>query len=260
MIIKLLVYSLIAINLISLISASSIDIEFPGGSEFSAGEPITLKATLYDDSGKPIDGEIQITIEDSEKRITNTMVFSKEVAVVSLSESPSSGQGVITAEAEGFSPAIAFFEVGREEQAKFEIVGGRLLVTNIGNTPYSKTIKITIGSTEGTQQANLDIGESVSYRLIAPDGEYNIRVTDGKTSLIQGGIKLSGTGNVIGAIDESTSQRSGITGGVGPEEGSDIAILSYLKNNRFIYVFVAVIFAGAILIAIERNYRRHAKK
>jgi hypothetical protein len=257
---KIVVVFLFAVMFFSLVTAKSIDIELPSGSEFSAGEPITFKATLYDDSGKPIDGEIQITIEDSEKRITNAVVSSKEVAVISLIESASSGQGVITAEAEGFSPAIAFFEVGREEQAKFEIVDGRLLVTNIGNTPYSKTIKITIGDTEGTQQTNLDIGETISYRLIAPDGEYNIRVTDGKTSLIQGGIRLTGTGNVIGAIDESTSQRSGITGGIGPDEGSDIAILSYLKNNSFIYVFVAVIFAGAILIAIERNYRKHTKK
>lgn len=240
------------------VSAYRIDIAFPNGNEFDAAQPVTFKTTLYDDSGAPIDGAIDITIQDSEKRITQTTVQSKEVASVTLRETASSGQGIITAQAQG-ERAIAFFEVGREELAQFELDGDRLIVKNIGNTPYTRTISITIGDTTGTQTPNIDIGEEASYRLIAPQGAYNIRVTDGKTSLIRGGIQLTGTGNVIGAIDNAASQASGITGGVSPEEG-DIALLSYLKQNKFVYVFVAVIFGAMILIAIERNYKRRVGK
>ncbi len=235
------------------ISAISVDIEFPNGDSFEAGDPITFKATIYDDSSMPIDGFIEITIQDSEKRISKAEVNSKEVSTVEL-QSASSGQGIITASYED-AKAIAFFEIGRDEQAKFELDGNTLIVTNIGNTPYSRTISITIGSTTGTQTPNLEIGEKTSYRLIAPEGVYNIRVTDGKTSLIRSSVKLTGTGNVIGAIDDSSSRRSGITGTVSPNEGN-IALLSYIQDNKFVYVFIAVIFGAMILIAIERRYKR----
>ena len=61
--------------------------------------------------------------------------------------------------------------------------------------------------------------------------------------------------DVVGALDDSSSGRSGITGGISPDEGN-IALLSYIKQNKFIYVFVAVIFGAMILVAIERNYKK----
>ncbi len=241
------------IFLSAFISATSIDIEFPNGDSFEAGQPITFKTTLYDDSNNPVNGQIEITITDSERKITKTTVNSKDVSTITL-QSAASGQGVISAEALG-AQSIAFFEIGRDEKVQFELDGDYLVVTNVGNTPYEKTIKITIGETTSTQTPNLDIGESIRYRLIAPEGIYNIRVTDGKTSLIRGGVKLTGTGNVIGAIDDTPSSRTGITGTVSPDEGN-IALLSYIRENKFVYVFVAVIFGAMILVAIERNYKR----
>lgn len=236
----------------SIISAASIDIEFPNGDSFNPGESIVIKVTLIGDDGKPLAGEIALTIQDSEKKITKVNVQSKEVSTIDLSTA-TSGQGVITAESDS-TKAIAFFEIGRDEQASFELDGDYLVVTNIGNTPYSKTIQITIGDTTGTQTPNLEIGESARYRLIAPEGLYNIKVSDGKSSLIRSSIKLTGTGNVIGAIDDSNSGRAGITGGISPEEGN-LALFAYIKQNKFVYVFVTVIFGAMVLIAIERRYK-----
>jgi hypothetical protein len=256
---KLLFGMFIMVLVSSFISAYSINIEFPNGNAFSAGSPIIFKTTVYDDSGKSIDAQVNVEIQDSEKKITNTIVTSTEIKTISLKDPVSSGQGVIKASFQD-AQTIAFFEIGREELAQFELNGEKLIVKNIGNTPYARTIKITIGETTGTQTPNLGIGESISYRLIAPAGVYNIKVEDGiSPSLIRGGIKLTGTGNVIGAVDDSASKRSGITGGVSPEEG-DVALLSYLKNNKFVYVFVAVVFGAMILIAIERNYKRKISK
>jgi hypothetical protein len=257
---KKIIFPLLVLTfLFPLITAQSLDIEFPQGSDFESGEPIIFKVTLYDDQGNPIDGEISITIEDEERNArTLKKVASKEIVTINLGEKASSGQGVITAEVEGVE-AIAFFEIGRQELASFEIEGSTLIVTNIGNTPYSRVIKITIGDTTGTQQANLDIGESASYRLIAPDGTYNIKVTDGKTSISRGDVRLTGTGQAIGAIDEAPSKRTGITGITSPGEESDIALLSYLKRNKFVYVFIAVIFGAMILIGIERRYKKKTK-
>lgn len=251
---KILIFASI-LFLLTFVSANSITIEFPKGEEFSAGDPITFKATLYDDSQKPIDGEINIIIEDSQKSTTTASVKSGDVNTITI-VGASSGQGVIKADYQG-TQTIAFFEIGRQEIIKFELdTNNNLVATNIGNTPYSKIITITIGSTTGTQEVNLEVGQSKKFRLIAPDGNYNIKVTDGKTTLIRGDIKLTGTGNVVGAIDESATQNNPITGIVSPDGKSDTAILSYIKRSKFVYVFIAVIFAAMILVAIERNYRR----
>ncbi len=245
--------------LFPLITAQSIDIEFPNGNEFGAGESITFKTTLYNDVGNPIDGQIEITIKDAEKRITEKTISSKEIVNIDLGEKASSGQGMIRAKYQDIE-TIAFFEIGRKEIARFELNENVLIITNIGNTPYTKTITITIGETTRTQEPNLEIGESISYRLIAPDGSYNIRVSDGKTTLTREQVKLTGTGQAIGAIDESTSQRAGITGVTSPSEDSEMALLSYVKDNKFVYIFVFVIFGATILLAIERRYRKKLKK
>lgn len=257
---KKLLILLPLLALLPLITAQSLNIEFPNGDNFEAGEPITFKITLYDDGGKPIDGDIQVIIEDKENKAKTTKVMaSKQVAIIDLGEQASSGQGIITARS-GDAEAIAFFEIGRKELARFEIEGSTLKITNIGNTEYSRIVKITIGDTTGTQETNLDIGKSASYRLIAPDGNYNIKVTDGLTTISRGDIKLTGTGQAIGTIDESPAQRSGITGVTSPDEKSDIALLSYLQRNKFVYVFIAMIFAAMILIGIERRYKRKSTK
>jgi hypothetical protein len=258
---KILILAFTILFLSSLASAYSLDITFPNEkTSFASGEAITFKVIIYDDSGNQIDGEVSIVVEDAERQVRiERIVTSKDLVSIDLGERATSGQGVIQAEYQEVK-AIAFFEVGRKELALFEIEGNNLKVTNIGNTKYSRVITITIGETIGTKEPELEPGQSTSYRLVAPEGTYNVRVTDGITSLIRGDVPLSGTGQVIGAIDDSASRRSPFTGGVSPDDNSDIAWLSYVKNNTFIYVFVLVIFGAMILIAVERQYRKKPKK
>jgi hypothetical protein len=100
--------------------------------------------------------------------------------------------------------------------------------------------------------------------LVAPEGIYNIKVSDGvSTPLEIGGVKLTEkglTGKTIGILDEEASKRSPVTGGISPEEDSDEALLSYIRNSKFVYVFVLVIFGAMILLAIEKRYRKKVGK
>ncbi len=256
---KTLLVLLGTILLSSLVIAQSIDIEFPDNNNlFQPGDPITFKVTLYDNSGSPIDGQIKITITDSQNKVlAEKTISSKEITTLDVTKDASSGQGVVTAELDTIK-TIAFFDIGAKEGANFELDGNLFKVTNVGNTQYKRKIEIKIGDTVSTQEPNLGIGESVSYRLIAPKGNYNIKISDGKTSLIRSGVALTGTGQAIGAIDESSTGRSPLTGIASPDEKSDIALLSYMNRNKFVYVFVAVVFAAMILIAIERRYKKKA--
>lgn len=223
---------------------------------FEPGE--VMRMIIKDSENKRLDGEVLLSIYDvTGNLVQEEKVNSNGIVEIILNEGLISGEGKLVASYEG-SETKEYFSISENEMVKFELEGDTLKVTNIGNTKYEKKISIIIGETRGTKSPSLDIGESKSYRLVAPEGVYNIRISDDGNSepLDIQNIKLRsiGTGNVIGAIDESAGSRSGITGGISPEE--DTAILSYIKGNKFVYVFMLAIFGGMILLAIERKMRK----
>tara|TARA_Y100000310_G_C20418257_1_gene685390 strand:- start:27 stop:818 length:792 start_codon:yes stop_codon:yes gene_type:complete len=258
---KSLAILFLTIFLTSLVVAQNYKMDIstiPEDKIFKAGDSLQIKITLYDESNNPINDQVSIILQDMTKEIiTETTIQSnKNFEEIKIKENTLSGEGKIIAKYKESEIEESFF-IEKEELAKFEIKGDDLIVTNIGNTKYSKTIYITIGETTGTKTPDLNIGKSISYKLVAPEGVYNIKVTDRETTITQGEVTLAGTGQAIGAIDRTSSQRSGITGGIASDE--DEALLSYMKQNKFVYVFVLVIFGAMILLAIERRYRLKAK-
>lgn len=223
------------------VSAQSMKIEFPLGDSFDAGEKITLKVSLFDDANNPIkDTPINLIIEDAEKAIKlEDTTNSGEIKEITLTDAPS-GFWKITANYEDIEQT-GFFEIKEEQGVKFEIQDDILTITNTGNTIYEKTIQIIIGDTIGTKKPRLTMGESVSYRLIAPEGTYNIKVTDGSESITKNNVLL--TGKVIGVLDEKISEQSPITGGAE-------------RKNNLVYIFVFVIIGATVLLTIERHYRK----
>jgi hypothetical protein len=226
---------------------------------FGAGENIILKVTLLDSQNNPVNDNVLVTLEDAEKRIKiEKEIIANEFVEIKIPEGASYGPGKITAKYQNLE-STGSFTIEISELAKFEIKENTLIITNIGNTKYTKTVQITIGETTGIKEPKLDVGKSVSYKLVAPEGVYNIKVTDGdpKTTISQGNVHLSGTGNVVGAIDETASERSPLTGTIRPDTNQDQNILSYVKSNgKFVYTFIVVIFGAMILLAIERRYRK----
>ena len=64
---------------------------------------------------------------------------------------------------------------------------------------------------------------------------------------------MSLTGNAIGILDEKIEKSSGsITSILNPKESEEIS----KRNNFFVYVFVGVVIGAAILLTIERLYKR----
>ncbi len=259
---KVLVFLFCAILLSPLVLAQSIQIEFPeDNNNFAPGEKITFKINLYDDQSNLVYDEVLIILEDSEKKSKIEQTFnSKDTIIIDLGETATSGQGTITVKYQDHEE-VDFFEIGRKELARFSLDRNKLLVTNMGNTQYTRTIKITIGQTTGTKSPSLSPGESIVYNLVAPEGNYEIRVDDGiSPALTKGGVRLTGTGQAIGALDQNVAGRTPLTGGISPDEDSEMALLSYVKDNKFVYVFVFVIFGATILLAIERRSRKKRSK
>ena len=251
MIKKSIMFLVFVILFSSFVLAKSLSIEFPLGDNFKAGENITLKVSLFSENNNPIDGKINLTLEDSEnrKKIERT-VSSKEIVGINLGKGALHGFWTVTAKYNNLETS-EIFTVEIKELAKFEINNDMLTITNIGNTKYTKTVQIVIGNTIGIKEPKLDVGKSVTFRLIAPKGNYNIRVSDGRTSIQRNSVAL--TGNIVGILDERIAGGNILTGGIKPK--NEVS-MNYLKKNKFIYVFILVIFGATILLAIERNYRK----
>lgn len=254
---KGLIFLFAIVLLSSLVLAQDYKLEISTAQEtFEADKNISIKVTLYED-GKLLNDNVQVIVEDAEKRIKVEQTIPSNDFVDINVDGASYGQGKITAIYKDVE-ATGNFVIEIQELAKFEISGDKLTITNIGNTRYTKTVQIIIGETVGIKQPKLNPGKSVSYRLIAPDGVYNIRVTDGnqRSNLEVGGVSL--TGRAIGILDESISGRSGLTGGIRPQENGEV--LDYLKRSKFTYIFVLAVFGAMILLAIERRYRKRVSK
>ena len=255
---------LVIVFLLSFVVAQEYKIDVTTTQEsFEAGEAITLKVSLFDLDNKPIYDQISITLEDSSKNKIEQIVNSNELVSINF-EQATFGQGIITAKYQD-STSTGIFFINANENIEFELGENLLTITNTGNTKYTKSFQIVIGDYIGeTQDFNLEVGESRSFTLVAPEGTYILKVIiDSEVLFSKNDVPLTSkglTGEAIGAIDESASQRSGLTGGISPDEESHEAILGYLKDSKLTYVFVLVIFGTMILLAIERKYRKKVNK
>jgi type 1 fimbria pilin len=218
---------------------------------FQPGENITFKVSLYDANNNPINADISVTIEDAKKISTIEKVVASNIfGDVSLGENARNGLWKITAKY-GTDEATGLFMISTKEQVKFELNDDILTITNTGNTRYAKDVQIAIGDTIGVRSLDLDVGEQKSFRLIAPDGVYNVRVTDGTNIFIKNEVGL--TGKAVGVLDKDIeTDNTGITGVLNPNEDT----ATNKTRGVFIYVFLIMVVGAAVLLAIERVYRK----
>ena len=212
---------------------------------------------LLDSQNSPINENVNLIFENADK--TNKIeksISSNSLVEIDLGEGISAGYWSVTAKYQE-SESKAIFNIETSESATFSLDGDMLTITNNGNSRYTKTIQILIGDTLGTKDVDLNVGEKVSFRLIAPEGTYNIRVSDGKTTLTRGNVQL--TGEIIGVLDDRIRSRAPITG-ARIEEDSESGALSLVKSNKIVYAFILVVVGAAVLIAIERNYKRRLRQ
>ena len=221
------------------------------------GENLTFSVEVYDDSNAQINTLVDISIEDANKNfVINKQIQSGKEETISLDKNAPFGYWKLVAKytdsQDNKIEDYYLFNVEVKENVEFSLDGDVLKITNFGNSVYEKTIQIVIGDTIGTKPVRLDIGESMTLRLTAPEGSYNIRVTDGKNTITRSNVAL--TGNVIGILDSKSTSRTDITGGINPDQ--DGSFISFIKNKSVVYLFLAIIAGAAILLAVERNYRK----
>jgi hypothetical protein len=178
------------------ISAEKIDIEVDNN--YAPGEEVNFKIVLYNDDNEKIDGKLNYNVRNYYTEIIEEGVIdSGKSRTLELPENAIRGLWKINADYNVIKKDV-WFNVGELEKAEISLEGNKLIITNVGNVQYKKGISISIGDHSETALVGLEIGRTKEILLTAPEGEYDIFVSDGteENTLEFNGVSL--TGNVVG--------------------------------------------------------------
>ena len=236
------------------IAEYSIDISGLKG-EYSIGEEITYEVLLLED-GSPVTENVSIIFESNigkdklelkvKSNEENSLIVEKDFAVLGWS---------VTASYLNKSVKRSF-SIKESSEVEFLIEGDKLIIRNKGNVRYTRDVQITIGDVTESYTQNIPVNEEKSLRLIAPQGSYDIKITDGKNTFSKNNVQLSSpiTGNAIGAMNEDLS----VTGFLGGPTDPDALekSLNPVRNYIVVITFIGAVFGLAVLLLIERKLRK----
>mgnify|MGYP001575827541 CR=1 FL=1 len=92
------------------------------------------------------------------------------------------------------------FVVEEFKSLSYEIIEQELIITNNGNVFYDGEIKVIIDNKPTPIDIKLEVGKSKKYKLTAPNGEYQIQISDEKNTESVGTAVLSGRAISVDAI------------------------------------------------------------
>ncbi len=144
------------------------------------GKDFNFNPVIYDQAGDQIEGNVGIKAYDVDGRIIMQKVISSgQEEFISLNANATPGYWKIEAGAFGLK-STRTFNVEELEKVEFNVVNDTLVIVNKGNVVYKRPVQVTIGDEIIINNVELDVGESKWYKLTAPDGDYNIKISDGR--------------------------------------------------------------------------------
>lgn len=109
--------------------------------------------------------------------------------------------------------AQRIISVSRYEKINVRIFNDTLQVTNIGNVPFKKQVALEFliqgQSTKKLLDLNLEINETKTFKLEAPQGTYNLTLNTGTEQINFNEVPL--TGSVVATIDLGQEQQTQLT-------------------------------------------------
>jgi hypothetical protein len=142
------------------------------------GEELKFMALLYDQVDAEFSGEIVVHINsDNGTAQEEFIVKSNEGQAYQLQTNAVPGYWEIQISFNELSTKKAFY-VESLEKLSYTLLNSSLIIKNIGNAPYNKPIEISIGGTREVLKLSLPVGGEKMLYLSAPEGSYNISVSD----------------------------------------------------------------------------------
>ncbi|MCH7851068.1 MAG: hypothetical protein IH845_05485 [Nanoarchaeota archaeon] len=228
----------------------TIDISGLESEAYNLGEDINFKVLLLED-GNLIEDEVDIKIADAlNRREIIEEVTSGQNSKINIENNFPSGIWTMTASYLNTS-IDRTFTISENAEIEFIIEKDNLIIRNKGNVRYTKTIQIIIGDNVNSYAQNIGVGKEKILKLVSPEGIYDIKISDGETTIQRQNIKLYGTGNVIGAIDIDLVGYTGFAGVDDPRSVDQRG--ASLKKIPSTLIFIFAVLFLAILVFIERK-------
>jgi len=199
------------------------------------GSELSFKPRLLDQSGRNIDGEVSVIIRDEDlNRIFEKIVMSEETINYEIPGNISAGYYELEASNGNISDMKKFY-IKEKAIVSFRLENETLIVINTGNVPYNKDIQIELDGKPFVKKMSLELGEIKEFKLTGSDEEYDIKITDGETELVQGGVVL--TGNAIGVKE--------LRSGAGA-----------VFKTPIVWIFVIIILGGVVLFIFRNVFKK----
>lgn len=203
---------------------------------FLPKDTLVISPVLYDQAGDKMKGYVQLTIISPDKaEVLNKQAVSGDQISYSFGSLAFPGDWRIIAVADGINQEFKteeFVKVNEVSLIKAELSNSSenviFDIINLGNVPYTKEISILFENNNGTiekiKRLFLGVGESVSFKLTAPEGDYSISINTEEFSKTFSDISL--TGKSIKVFDESGRERKSLV--------RNIVLLSFLVFIAFL--------------------------
>jgi hypothetical protein len=170
---------------------SNLEIVFEN-SEIEPGTSVMIKTILHDQTGVSISSSSFVTIKNSDSIIIEQSDKPTDEFYefpIKYNEKPSSW--VVVAVSNKLE-AISNFTIKEKEAIETSIINKTIVVKNVGNVLYNKTILVNLGNSSLNINVSLMVDEEKKYALSAPNGEYNVEVKTAEGSSITGMVSLTG--------------------------------------------------------------------
>lgn len=257
-IIIVLAYMLILLSLAYISAEYSIDISGLKQS-YSVGEEISYQILLLE-NGKAIDKNIEVVFSnDLNKKEIRQSVISNRLNTLLVDKNFSSLGWHAKAGYEGKEVTRSFF-IAEISKVEFVIEGNKFIIKNKGNVAYTRDVKVKIGEEENIYTQNIPIGGEKIWILVAPEGSYDIEVSDGITSFTKSNVLLSSptTGNSIGLMSDEFSGTGFVTSITDPDNQGK----SFISINKIpvAFIFIGAVAGLVVLLMIKRKVERKKEK
>lgn len=170
----------------------------PSSTELLSGDNITVEVFAFNQVQAPVSGDVALTLVNPEgKTVSSKIVSSGTVQHFYFDLNATPGVWTLQASSEGKTDSVPLSML-EHELATFYVENETLIVSNVGNVPYSETLEIAFNSLTVVREVSVPFGSVRKFKLSAPDAEYTITVRDGQQEYLAQHIPLTGRAIDVG--------------------------------------------------------------
>lgn len=195
------------------------------------GKNFTIGTNIFDQSGVEMKGRVFVKIISPEGEETEHVISAGEFATIDFRTNSTVGAWKIVSTFDDLIQEREF-EMMPLQKVELDFEDSVLVIKNVGNVLYNRTIDVLIGEETKTLELKIEAGDERKFNLNAPMGNYDVVVGDGEEEIHR---QVLLTGNSISVSDFKN-------GGI-------------FKNYLFIWIFFIAIFGG-IGGVLSKRYRK----